>query len=100
MLRRRSQPKALSEILKKALDKWKLTKPIKRHEVLEKWESVAGPQLAARSRAVRFQGGNLLVEVDHPAWIQELNFLKPKLLEKIAKFFPESQVKGLRFILR
>lgn len=93
-------PKILAEVLKTALDKWKLTPILKRHEVMAAWDSLAGPQLAQRARPLKIQGSQMVLEVDHPAWIQELNYLKPRLLEKIAQSYPESRIKSLRFVLK
>lgn len=100
MTRKWQQPKPIMEVLKATLDKLKLTPILKRHEVFENWAAIAGPQIAERSRPIKIQGGILIIEVDHPTWVQELNFLKPRLLEKIAKHYPESRIKNLRFLLR
>lgn len=94
------QPLTMAEALKLTLNKLKMTPTLKRHEVFANWENIAGPQIAERAHPLKIHGGHLILEVDHPAWIQELNFLKPKLLEKIAKDFPESRITNLRFILK
>lgn len=93
-------PKPLSEVLKRALKRWKLTEPMKRHEVFEHWEEISGSKIAALSRPAKIQGNNMIVEVDHPAWVQELNFLKEEFLKKIAQSHPESRIKNIRFVLR
>jgi predicted nucleic acid-binding Zn ribbon protein len=94
------QPISLAEALKKALDQWNLTKDMKRHEVLSNWESIAGAQIAERSKPLKIQGHQLIVEVDHPTWIQELTMLKSHLLSKIAQSYPQSRIKNIRFVLK
>ena len=100
MSRRLKPPKSVGEVLKKALEKWELGPTLRRYEVAGAWEAIAGPSIAAKSRATGVQGDGLLVEVDHPAWVQELNLLKGRLLQKIAKEFPKSGIKDIRFVLK
>ena len=94
------QPEILGDILKSGLEKWDFGPTLKRYEVLEKWNDLVGPQIAEKSRATGLQGEILLVEVDHPAWVQELNLLRPQLLKKIRVSFPRSGVKDIKFSLR
>lgn len=93
-------PQLLAQALQKALKKWHLSQDLHRHEVLGHWPEIAGEQVASRSRPLRFHGNMLVVEVDHPAWLQELKFLKEEILQKIAQAFPKSKIKGLRFTLK
>src|SRR5262245_8204043 len=94
MKERLNIPGRFSDILKISLEKWNLASTFKRHEMLDHWNSLAGPQIAAKSRPLKFQGEFLIVEVDHPAWVQELNLLKGHILNKIGKDFPKSGVKN------
>ncbi|MFO1463811.1 MAG: DUF721 domain-containing protein [bacterium] len=98
--RRTDSPESLGDILKGSLEKWDFGPTLLRYEVVEKWPDLVGPQVAAKSRAVGLQGDILLVEVVHPAWVQELNLLKNQLLAKIARLFPRSGVKNIRFSLQ
>ena len=36
------------------------------------WEEIAGPELGSRSRVVEVEDGVIVVEVDHPGWLQML----------------------------
>ena len=94
------QPETTGDILKKGLPKWDFGPTLLRYEVVEKWPDLVGPQIAAKSRATGLQGDILLIEVDHPAWVQELNLLKPQLLFKIGRDFPKSGVKNIRFSIK
>ena len=101
MLRRkRKEPIPLSQVLKNVLDKKKLSGEIKRYELFENWGELVGPKIAERTHPIKVQGNQLILGVDHPAWIQELHFLKAQLLEKIQENYPESRIKNLRFTLR
>ena len=100
MSSRWSPPGKLGDILKATLEKWNLTTPFKRYEVMEEWGAIVGETTASKSRPVKLLGENLVVEVDHPAWVQELNLLKFQILKKISKNFPQAGIKNIRFILK
>lgn len=94
------QPETLGDILKDSLQKWDFGPTLLRYEVVEKWPELVGPKIAEKSRATGLQGDMLLIEVDHPAWVQELNLLKNQLLQKIGRLFPRAGVKNIRFSLK
>ena len=100
MRRRTSPPGQIGDILSKALEQWNLKSKLKRYELFEDWKNMVGDTLATRSAPLRFQGDCLIVGVDHPAWVQEMNLLKETLLKKIREKFPGSGVRKVRFILK
>lgn len=61
------------------------------------WESIVGVDLSAHSRILDIKNGNLIIEVDHSVWIQELQFRKTKILKKIQKQYPALSVKKMSF---
>jgi predicted nucleic acid-binding Zn ribbon protein len=48
------------------------------------WESVVGPELAAHSRPVKLEQGELTVEAESTAWATQVRLLATKLLGRIA----------------
>ncbi|MDX1386093.1 MAG: DUF721 domain-containing protein [bacterium] len=90
---------SLSKILENLLRKKRLGKQIKRHRVFENWESIVGDSLAEHAQPQKIQGRTLILAVDHPAWIQELQFLKEPLIRKIQAAFPDTGIDNLRFVL-
>jgi len=60
------------------------------------WPQIAGPQLAARSRLVEVEGGLLVVEVDHPGWLQMLQLRKAAILAAARAAAPGARIDGLR----
>ncbi len=47
------------------------------------WNRVAGPELAARSRALEVRDGTLWVGVENAAWAAQLSFLRSDLLHRL-----------------
>ena len=66
-------------------------------QVVERWATVVGPELARRSRALRCDNGILLVHVDHGAWMQEMHFIEKDLLAKMRAACPDVNLTRIRF---
>ena len=70
-------------------------------QVLEAWRQVAGEALAARARAVRFNMGNLTVEVESAAHFHELaSFRAEQLKRDINRKLGTSRVRRIDFKLK
>jgi predicted nucleic acid-binding Zn ribbon protein len=63
------------------------------------WVNAAGDDVAAVTRPRRYARGVLTVECETAAWANELNYLAPLILEKLAAADPETPVKRIRFII-
>jgi predicted nucleic acid-binding Zn ribbon protein len=90
---------SLSKILENLLKKKRFGAQIQRHRVFENWEAVVGDSLAEHAQPQKIQGRTLILSVDHPAWIQELQFLKEPLIRKIQAAYPDTRIDNLRFVL-
>lgn len=100
MQKRFSRPLPLKEILNKALVKWDLAPTLRRYEVMARWPEIVGERIAKKSRPTKFLGEVLVVEADHPAWVQELNLLKSQILEKIKLTCGQSEIRNIRFMMK
>lgn len=90
---------SLSKILGNLLKKKRFGTQIQRHRIFENWDSLVGNSLAEHAQPQKIQGHTLILAVDHPAWIQELQFLKEPLIRKIQAAFPDTRIDNLRFVL-
>jgi predicted nucleic acid-binding Zn ribbon protein len=54
---------------------------------------------AGHSRIKELEGSVLLVEADHPGWIQILKTKQKELLDKINRRFPQISITGISFRL-
>ena len=52
--------------------------------VFGRWEEAVGPAVAAHVRPVRLDRGDLLVEVDDPAWATQVRLLADDLRDRLA----------------
>ena len=99
MSSRSTPPTPLAQVLEKMLEKKGLGGKLAQYALFEEWEKIVGASLAAKTEPLKIQGHQLVIGVEHSTWIQELQFMKPKLLEKIREMFPETTIKDLRFSL-
>ncbi len=60
------------------------------------WQELAGPSLAGHCRAYEVRHGCLLVECDHPGWMQLLLMQKKPILAKIRQRFPQLGMKDIK----
>ena len=82
---------------------------INRNSIFSSWEKIINeiwPQddenksLAAHSKIRELERGVLLVEADHPGWIQILGTKKAELLKAAQCQFPDLEIQSINFRLR
>ena len=83
------------EILKKLLDsKGKIYS-----SVFRSWNNIAGISVGEHSRVSDILNKNLIVEVDHPGWMQIILLKKGALLSRIRRLYPELEITDLKLKL-
>jgi len=82
----------VSSLLKQILGQPGFGEQITRHQAWLVWDQLVGEQIAARARPLRLRKGVLEVQVDHPVWMQQLQMLKPQILEKISAKIPSAGI--------
>jgi hypothetical protein len=56
------------------------------------WDTAVGKQISERARPVGFRDGTLTVAVSSAPWMQQLNFLKKGIMEKLNTMLGEELV--------
>jgi predicted nucleic acid-binding Zn ribbon protein len=60
------------------------------------WQKIAGETLAGHVHLVDVRNNTLIVEVDHPGWLQMLRLRQDAILEAARKAAPLVSVEGIR----
>ncbi len=60
------------------------------------WQEIAGPSLAEHCRAYEVRHRCLLVECDHPGWMQLLLMQKKAILARIRQRFPQLGMRDIK----
>lgn len=68
--------------------------------LVQNWEDIVGAMLASNTIPLKIKNGQLIVLTRHAIFSQELGFMSPVILEKIAQRFPQfkNQVKKIKFV--
>lgn len=82
--------------LKDLLARLHLTEPLRGWQAVEAWPEVVGERVAARARAVSFRDGTLLVEVDSATWMNELGYLKLRMVTELNRRLGGEIVREIR----
>jgi predicted nucleic acid-binding Zn ribbon protein len=67
--------------------------------LFREWKRIAGATLAEHSRLLDVREGILLVEVDHPGWLQILQLRTAALLEAARSIAPLASLEGIKIRL-
>jgi predicted nucleic acid-binding Zn ribbon protein len=60
------------------------------------WKGVVGEPLAGHCRLTEVDDGVLIVDVDHPGWLQMLAMQKQAVLSAARRMAPGARIEGLR----
>jgi predicted nucleic acid-binding Zn ribbon protein len=77
------RPSRLGDVLRAALERTPAAQRLADHAIWTHWESVVGPTLARHAHPERLQRGLLVVAVDGATWMQELQFFKRDLRDRL-----------------
>ena len=64
------------------------------------WSRIAGTGLGSHTRLVDVREGFMIVEADHPGWIQTARLRKNALLSAARTAAPEARITDIRFFLK
>jgi len=94
-----SRIKSAREILSAFFDDERLGRAGRYAEFFASWKFLVGDQLAAHSRIADIDRHVLVVEAEHPGWIQLLQLRQSTILEGIGARFPEFGLRSIVFRL-
>jgi predicted nucleic acid-binding Zn ribbon protein len=87
----------LGDLLPDVLRGLGLDRGLEGWRAVEAWAVAVGPAIASHARAVSYQDGALVVEVEGSAWRYELGFLERDLVGRVNQHLGRTVVKRLRF---
>ncbi len=75
-------PSRLGDVLRSVLARLPASAELEDYALWTHWEEIVGATIAAHARPQRLRRGALVVAVDGPEWMQELQFLKEHVRER------------------
>ena len=95
--RGRGFPTKLAGILGSVLETRHLKKRIEDCEVFEIWDDVVGENISIRTAPLAFRKGCLKITVSDHGWLQQLQFMKEEIKEKLNKKLGRDLVESIYF---
>jgi hypothetical protein len=94
-----SRVKDAASLLSAFFDQEKLSKGGRYASFFSNWKALVGERLAAHSWIADIDRGVLIVEAEHPGWIQLLQLKQREILASIAHSHPDFGLKSIVFRL-
>ncbi len=95
---RAGRPERVGDILRERIGALGWESRLREEEVLEGWDAVVGPQIAAHARASHIANRRLTVVTESPVWTQQLAFLRADLLRRLGRHFGAEAITELFFV--
>src|SRR3990172_4619658 len=93
------KPQSIHSILEKTLKALEIDVPLKTYSIVGAWNKIVGESVAEHSQPRSIRNQILFIDVAHPTWMQQLQFLKPTLLNQVNAFLGEPLIRDIRFKL-
>jgi hypothetical protein len=93
------KPQPIHSVLEQTFKSLEIDVPLKSYTIWGAWKEIVGDSVALQAQPLAIRNRILFVNVSHSTWMQQLQFLKPTLLEKINAFLGEPLLQDIRFKL-
>jgi len=95
-----SHPFSIKDVLPNVLSSLGIKKGIERQRAIVVWDKVVGRDIRRHTKPRYVRGKKIWVDVDDPIWIQQLSFLKSKILKKLNTELGEEHIVDIIFKLK
>ncbi len=89
----------IGKSLDAVLDSGELGDALAGYRAMSSWPAVVGDGIARQATATRFQDGYLVVEVSNSTWLQQLSFMRHKIIPKLNAAVGRNVVKSIKFVI-
>lgn len=93
--RKAGKPTALSSLLAGAFKGKPLERRLEEAKIWQVWDRAVGRQLAAKAKPLRFNSGLLTVVVSSAPWMQQLNFMKREIAQRLNQLLGKELVREI-----
>ena len=85
----------VGDLVEQLLSSRGLTTQLKKYQTWSCWNDVVGPQIARYAQPLRIRDRILEVRVSQPTWMQQLQLLKPKILQQLNDRLSEELIEDI-----
>ena len=99
MAKKVSQIESVGSVLDQSLKRLELASRLDDYGVWPIWHDVVGQVIARNAQPEKIRNGTLFVKVSSPVWMQELQFMKEMIVEKLNQRLKSEVVKTIFFMV-
>ena len=99
MVKKTQQMESLGAVLDQSLKRFDLSQRLDAYGVWPIWNDVVGKTIARNAQPEKIRNGTLFVKVTSPVWMQQLQFMKEMIVDKINQRLNCAAVKNLFFMV-
>jgi hypothetical protein len=99
MARKEPYIEPLAAVLDKSLKRLELSARLDEYGVWPVWNDVVGKPIARNAQPEKIRNGTLFVKVTNPVWMQQLQFMKEMIAEKLNQRLRGEVVKNIFFVV-
>ena len=89
----------IGDVLDKSLKRLELAPRLDEYGVWPVWNDVVGNPIARNAQPEKIRNGTLFVKVTSPVWMQQLQFMKELITEKLNQRLGAEVVKNIFFVV-
>jgi predicted nucleic acid-binding Zn ribbon protein len=95
--RKSKAPEPLNAVLERVLGSLNLGLKVKQYRIWDVWNSVVGEAIARQAQPQQIRAMVLWVTVSNSTWMQQLEFMKRQIIERINERIGETVIRDIRF---
>jgi|ERR671918_1635600 hypothetical protein len=99
MAKKNPSVERLGEVLDKSLKRLELSSQLDQYGIWPIWNDVVGKPIARNAQPEKIRNGILFVKVTSPVWMQQLQFMKQMIADKLNQRLRSEVVKNIFFVL-
>ncbi|MGH7832055.1 MAG: DUF721 domain-containing protein [Candidatus Binatia bacterium] len=94
-----TQPEKIGHVLEKSLKRLDLGGRVTEYGIWPIWNEAVGSVIARNAQPERIRNGTLFVSVSSPTWMQQLQFVKEMIANKLNERVGQEIVKSIFFVV-
>ena len=97
MARHNPEIERLGQVLDKSLKRMEISTRLDEYGVWPIWNDIVGTTIARNAQPEKIRNGTLFVKVTSPVWMQQLQYMKEMIAEKLNQRLKTDVVKNIFF---
>ncbi len=99
MAKKEGEIEKLGAVLEKSLKRLELSTSLEEYGIWPIWDDTVGPTIARNAQPEKIRHGTLFVKVSSPMWMQQLQYMKELLSDKLNQRLHREVVKNIFFVV-